>query len=446
MTRVRSALAAPALLALAGCSGSAHGPAAPAPSIPAIDALAEAALRHGGAVGISIVVMRGDKVVHARGYGLEDVEHQVPATERSVYLLASLSKQFWAVGIGQLVEQNRISVEAPVADLLPGFPDRRVTLEHLLTQTSGLGEDDDNEDDVHFTDVPPVAFDPGTWWSYSNRGAILVRRVIEQVTNAPWRQYLDEHIAKPLGLASMTTCDADHQPPMYDAKRVRVRETVKKVGVIQFVCANALDVAQFERSLDVGGLLRPATVAAMRAPTEIAELSLPYGWLTRIANLDGHRAYGHTGNGDGVNVAAFRFPDDDLTIVVLINAAPAPPYTAPGLVARIARAELHLPEPALHDHPVSAADLAPLVGSYVNGPNRADVSARDGHAYLVFSHAGTQVWEGALVATEDPRAFAGGPGGEPDPDYLAQFWPPTGAATAIAVGHRFLLDALFRRE
>src|SRR5262245_14243473 len=160
------------LLALSACGGTPRRPEPPTASVPAIDALGEAALRDGGAVGLSIVVMRGDKVVHARGYGLADVEAGIPATERWVYLLASPSKQSWAVGIGQLVEAHRVSVESAVADLLPGFPDRRVTLRHLLTQTSGLGEDADDEDDVHYSDVPPPAFEPGTWWSYSNRGAI----------------------------------------------------------------------------------------------------------------------------------------------------------------------------------------------------------------------------------------------------------------------------------
>jgi len=410
--------------------------------VTAIDAIGERAIEQ-GAVGVSIVVMRGDRVVHARGYGLEDVERGVPASERSVYLLASLSKQFWAVAIGQLVEQNRLALESSIVDVLYNFPDRRVKLKHLLTQTSGLGDDSDDEDDVKFTDQPAVAFEPGSWWSYSNRGAILVRRIIEQVTGAPWSRYLADHIAKPLGLRSLTTCD--RQPPMYSTDRRRFEETAKTMQRVQFVCANALDVAHFERSLDGDALLRRDTVAKMRTPTQVAGMAMPYGWLTRIADLDGHRAYGHTGTGRGVNIAAFRFPDDDLTIVVLMNANPRPGFRAPDLVARIARDQLHLPAPALADRVLAQPELDAITGTYVAGPARAEISAREGHAYLRFSVAGKQVWEGPLVATPEARAFAGGPGGS-DPDSLARFLPASGKATAIAVGHRLLLDNLFRAE
>jgi len=432
-----------AILALAACGGAT--PAASPPRDAAIDALAERALTEGGATGLSIVVMRGDRVVHARGYGLEDAERRVAATERSVYLLASLSKQFWGVGIMQQVEQNRLSVESSIADVLYKFPDRRVLVKHLLSQTSGLGDDRDDEDDMTFADRPAPAFEPGSWWHYSNRGAILARRLLEQVTGMPWSRYLAERIAKPLGLASVTICPSEPEPPMYRADKTRVTETAKTMERVQFVCANALDVARFERSLDTGALLRPESVAKMRAPTPIAGMELPYGWLTRIAELDGHRAYGHTGTGDGASIAAFRFPADDLTIVVLMGSAPRPGHRAHELVAHIARAELHLPEPTLADHALAPDELAAIAGTYSSGPARAAIAGRDGHAYLTLSIDGKQVWDGALVAL-GPRTFAGGPGGPADPDYVATFLPATGQATAIAVGHRFMLDNLFRRD
>ena len=94
---------------------------------------------------------------------------------------------------------------------------------------------------------------------------------------------------------------------------------------------------------------------------------------------------------------------------------------------------------------LAPAELDPIVGTYTAGSARAEISARDGHAYLAYRVADKLVWEGPLVATPEPRAFAGGPGG-PDPDYLARFLPATGKATAVAVGHRLLLDNLLRAE
>ena len=414
--------------------------------LPAVDAIADVALRDGGAVGLSIVVMRGDQVVHAAGYGFADRERGVRASEHSVYPLASLSKQYWAVGIAQLVEQNRLSVEMPVADVLYKFPDRRVKVRHLLTQTSGLGDDAATNDDTMFTDAPTVAFEPGTWWSYSNRGSILARRVMEQVAGVSWGRYLRERIAQPLALATTTTCTMDNHVTLYDRNGASWSQTPAEVTRLAFVCADAIDVARFENSLDVGRVLRPETVAKMRAPTSLdgAALTVPYGWFTRIGDLDGRAAYGHTGTLPGLSVAAFRFPTENLTVVVLMNSAPKRGFQAHELVVKIARARLGLVEPPLADALPPKEELDAIAGTYAAGIARASLAARDGRARLTLAVNGKPVFEGPL-AWVGGRSFAGGPDGV-QLDTLATFAPATGTPRAILVGHRFLLEQVFRRE
>ena len=426
-----------ALVVLAACGAAKPGPT----SQPTIDTIAGAALREGGAVGLSIVVMHGDQVVHGRGYGLADVDHHVTATERSVYPLASLSKQYWGLGIAQLVESGRLAVDSSIADVLHDFPDRRVSVRHLLTHTSGLGDDAPDEDDVTFRDAPKVMFEPGSWWHYSNRGSILARRIVEQLNGGSWDRYLHDRIATPLGLTSTTTCTFDNHVRLYGKQPLLPASEMTRIA---FVCANAIDVARFERSLDTGALVRPETVRQMRTATRIAGFELPYGWFTRIGELGGHRAYGHTGNFPGVSVAAFRFPADDLTIVVLMNSSPKAGFRAYELVTRIARAELGLAEPELHDGKVPHTELEAIAGTYVYGDVRVTVSDRDGSAWITIVEGGKQVYEGALVWAGG-RSFAGGPDGV-HADELGTFLPPSGKATALAVGHRMLLDNVFRRE
>src|SRR6185503_10072426 len=139
------------------------------------------------------------------------------------------------------------------------------------------------------------------------------------------------------------------------------------------------------------------TVRQMRTPTRIAGVELSYGWFTRIGKLGEHHAYGHTGDFPGVSVAAFRFPEDDLTIVVLMNSSPKPGFRAFELLTRIARAELGIPEPELRDSELPRAELDAIAGSYVSGDVRVTVSDRDGRARIAVVAGGKPVYEGALV-------------------------------------------------
>jgi D-alanyl-D-alanine carboxypeptidase len=444
------------LVAVVGCGGASTGRpgdgAQAADWKARVDDIAGTALRVGGAVGGSIVVMRGDETVYARGFGLSDVEGGVRATERTVYPLASISKQFWAAAIVQLVESRALDVEDPVQRWLPAFPDARVRVRHLLEHTSGLGDDQDGEDDERFTDLPETAFVPGSWWRYSNRGSLVARRVAERVSGVPWSKLLETRLARPLGLSSVRVCAADGHDAarlyaVENGKPVRrglPPETMKRVG---FLCADAIDVARWERSFETGAILRAESVARMRRRVRIdasgGGFELGYGWFTRSGDVDGHRAFGHTGNFPGVSVAAFTYPEDALTIVVLMNASPSPGFSAVALQTRIARVIFGTTAPEVKDAVVPPTVLASCAGEYQTANERLRFIARDGRLRLEVWGGDTRVWEGPLVWAGG-TTFFGGPTGA-DPDEPGVFHIVDGRAVAVSWGHRLMLDGLARR-
>ena len=402
--------------------------APPAPRGPDVseqlDAIATAALRDGGAVGISIAIAHGDSI-DTRAYGFADREKKVPASPYTIYPLASLSKQYWAASVVQL----GVDLDSSLADILYKLPDRRIRVRDILQQTSGLGGDHDGEDDVAFTDLPKLAFDPGTWWQYSNRGAILARRVVEQVSGQTWAQYLHDHIAAPLGLEATTVC-GDHVQ-LYSYGKPSEGEPPETMRRVQFVCSNVLDVVKFERWLD--------KVPELRRPVVIDGIGeLPYGLLTRIADLGGHKAYGHTGNFTGVSVAAFRFPAEDVTIVVLVNSSPRPGFEAWSLLEKIARAELGVPE-QLSDLPPPPELLAQITGEYATGGARGVIEPREGRAHETVRVGEHVLFDGPL-AWRGGRTFIGGHSGETN-----VFVPATGRARAVIAGTPFLMEALAKR-
>jgi CubicO group peptidase (beta-lactamase class C family) len=370
-----------------------------------INALASAALRDGDAVGISIAIAHGE-FVDSRAFGFADREHKVAMSPYSIVPLASLSKQYWAAAA---VTRPGFDPDAKLSAVLPGFPDNGTRVRDVFQHTSGLGDDHDGEDDEHFTDLPPPAFPPGTWWQYSNRGALLAKRLAGPV------EACGEHV------------------PLYDhGKRTNgvSDETWRRV---QFVCSNVLDVVKFERALDA------PEYALLRQPVVIDGIGeLPYGMLTRIADLDGHRAYGHTGNFPGVSVAAFRFPAEDLTIVVLMNSSPRPGFHAPDLLEKIARLELHVPEAPATDPPPPPELLADIAGDYATPGAHGTIDARAGRAHARITAGSRVIYDGPL-AWRGGRTFDGG--GQHD-----TFLPATGRARAVAAGSTFMLEALAGRS
>ena len=382
-----------ALLVLCACA-----------SAPRHDSVVGKVPAHAGA---AFVVMRGDRVVRAEGFGTLTPESVVP--------LASLSKHVWAAAAAKLVEQGKLDVDAPVVG--------DITLRHLMTQTSGLGDDHPNEDDTGFTDLTH-AFAPGTWWMYSNRGSIIARLAIEKASGQP----LATMVGDALHLATFRACTDHETTPMPPP------ETMRRV---QFVCASALDVARFERGLETW--LSPQALANLRTPVIVDGISMPYGWFTRIGELDGHVGFGHSGSFDeGLSIMSLRFPADDLTIAVVMSYSPDPDHKAWAIATHLARAELGLREPAVIDRPAPPELLAAIAGEYDLDGLHAKTTIENGRA--IMTAAG---WHGPLVWVGGTR-FIGDPAGT-SPDRWSEFILEDGHVKAALVGHRFLVEGIARR-
>ena len=163
--------------------------------------------------GLSVAILRGDRVLLARGYGFANLEHRVAATDSTVYQSGSVGKQFTAAAIVMLAEAGKLSLDESIARYLPQSPPswQQITVRHLLTHTSGIPEYTDTvdlrrdyteEELVRFATTLPVEFSPGERWSYSNTGYMLLGAIIRQATGAFYGDFLQEQLFIPLGMRS----------------------------------------------------------------------------------------------------------------------------------------------------------------------------------------------------------------------------------------------------
>lgn len=381
-----------------------------------VDAIAKQMLsRH--SAGVSVAVARDGRVIVARGYGMANVEHSVAVTPETVFHIASISKNILAAVVLELVDEGKLNLDDDVTKYVPEAPTqgRHVTVRQLLNHTSGIysftslpnAADNERFELTHdqvlgLIKDKPFDFEPGTRWRYDNSAFYLAGMVVERVTKQEYGAYVREHVFKPLGMSSASLCDArmvvPHLASGYEMDRGALVNAAFMTWKLPFaagaVCATASDLLKWEAALDTGRVLTPSSLALMRTPTMLTDgTKIDYGLGTRLGSLDGHRVLGHTGSGGGFRNVFESFPDDHLTIVILMNLGDAASPSPVAIAAEIARAALGLKKNALLDLPVPDGELAALSGKYDSDEGPVEIFARDGK--LHFRIPGSQT-EGLL--------------------------------------------------
>jgi CubicO group peptidase (beta-lactamase class C family) len=203
-----------AVLALAGLSFSQTLPSE-------IDKLVNEYARNFNFMGSVLVAEKG-KVLFAKGYGLADVEKNMPNTPETKFMIGSITKQFTAMLVTQLAEKGKLALDNTISDFLPDFPrdiGERITAEMLLCHTSGLIFPDGIEKYYYASrkeeylqeylkqlSEEGLRFEPGKGYGYSNAGYFILGLIIEKVTGKPYEAVLKEQILDPLGMAN-SGCD-----------------------------------------------------------------------------------------------------------------------------------------------------------------------------------------------------------------------------------------------
>jgi CubicO group peptidase (beta-lactamase class C family) len=176
-----------------------------------------AALDRSESPGAAVAVVRNGEVLLTEGYGLASLEHRVPITSTTVFDLASLSKQFTGLAIAMLVEDGRIRLDDDIRHYIPEVPDfgHTITIGHLVHHTSGLRDWPGTlalggmrfDDVISFDQIlrmvynqQDLNFEPGSEYVYSNTGYNLMAELVSRVTGRTFRDWMDEHVFRPLGM------------------------------------------------------------------------------------------------------------------------------------------------------------------------------------------------------------------------------------------------------
>jgi CubicO group peptidase (beta-lactamase class C family) len=426
ISRLLAAIAALIAAAFAFMSAAA---AQPADFRARADAILQAAYPADGP-GAAVIVTRGGRIIYSAGRGLADLRTRRPITPDTVFRLGSITKQFTATVILQLVAEGRISLDDPLSRFFPAWPQpgARATVRQLLNHTSGIQS---------YTSIPgwmveantgrayttaemialfrdrPSQFEPGASWFYDNSGYVLLGAIIEQVTGKPWYEAVAARITRPLGLRTITYGVTGENMPAMARGYTGPPGAPQPAQLIHMSVphgAGALigtvgDLARWAQALHHGRLLPAALYRQMISPTHLpGGLVHAYGFGIQFGDVRGRPTIGHGGGIFGFNADSLYFPSEDLFVAVLANSDN--PATSTAVISRrLAAAAIGDPYPDFTRVDPDLRALEPYFGVYRaegHGPPQR-FFARDGRLYAQ-DEGGPEV---EAFAAGDGRFFFG---------------------------------------
>ena len=308
--------------------------------------------------GLSLLVVKSGKVIRAEGFGLANVELQVPVRPETVFQSGSVGKQFTATAVMMLVEEGKIGLDDPLTKYFPDAPVawKEVTVRELLSHTAGFGDypktfdyrkDWTEDEELKLIESIPLAYAPGTNWDYSNFGYVTLGILLHRVTGEFYGDFLHQRIFQPLGMTSTRIIsEADIVPNRSAGYRMVKGELKNQEWVSPVVNTTAdgslyftiLDLEKWDAALYTEKLLKRSSLDQMWTIVKLKNGQpnkghYGFGWF--IADRKGHRCIQHDGAWQGFETAIDRYVDDELTVVALSNLEGAKPGVITQHVAEI---------------------------------------------------------------------------------------------------------------
>ncbi len=322
-----------------------------------------------GGPGCGLGIIRDGELVYNRGYGLADMEHDVPISPDTVFRTGSVGKQFTAASIAILAVQGLLDLDADIHTLLPDLPEypQTVTVRHLLSHSAGIPNVYDliellgHETDGNFYPselilemiyrLKTLEFEPGSKFEYSNAAYLLLAQIVEAVSGKSLRAFAHDNIFVPLGMSNTHFHDdyreivknrayghglnADGQWELRNSNFYLVGDG----GVFTTVA----DLARWDQNFYDNQLAGGKNlIELMEEPYEYTEtgakfmaMDMDYGFGLFVGEYQGQKIVWHTGGWAGFAAVVARFPEKNRSLIMLCNQRKRIGETFKALVAKI---------------------------------------------------------------------------------------------------------------
>ena len=328
--------------------------------------------------GAAVLVMKGNKILFDKGYGIADIETRAKIDGNTFFNIASVSKQFTATAIMQLAEQGKLSLEDPVSKYFPEFQGafwKDVQIKHLLSHSSGVPDARGNipralkitgDERLAISYLPfldSLHFQPGTAYEYINPTYVLCGVIVGLASGEPFVTYIPEHVFRAAGMKQTLYFDPKHQeliPNMAhgyeyadveDMPEERTADSTPSkepknwyeydYGEETFfatrpdggIYSSTHEFVEWEKALRANKVMSKASRQDAQSPHTYVTGSpwsdyqnrpntwYGYGWFIEPKTDTTKEVIYHTGDNGGFKILAARYPEDDALVLVFANRA-----------------------------------------------------------------------------------------------------------------------------
>ncbi|MBM4186359.1 MAG: beta-lactamase family protein [Gemmatimonadetes bacterium] len=349
-----------------------------------IDSIVSAPIKAGQVAGVSIAVVKGRDTIALKGYGAADLELDTPTPANAIYEIGSITKQFTAAAIMQLVEQGKVKLDDDLLTYLPTYPARgqHISIRRLLDHTSGIrsyteiaearplmGLTTSKDSIMALFANKGFDFTPGEAVVYNNSAYFLLGMIIEKVSGQGYAEYVKANLFDKAAMPSSSYCSETDLVKRkvhgynFGGKLLKAaRQNHSWPYAAGSLCSTAGDLIAWLRALHTSDrVVSRASYREMITPGALNDgYPLRYAKGLVAGEEDGRRLISHGGGISGFTTDSRYYPDDDLYVVVLTNTAgPANPG---GIATAIAKAVLG-PGKEMVGVPVTG-DLAAYTGRF----------------------------------------------------------------------------------
>jgi D-alanyl-D-alanine carboxypeptidase len=341
---VTAILVATCLLAVVLGGAAQVRPGKTAPPGLSARALVEAAFKANEPGGAVIVVKNG-KPLYRGAVGMASLELGVPLQPDSVLRIGSVTKQFTSAAVMMLVEQGKLALDDEITKFFPDYPTqgKRITVEHLLTHTSGIksytglpawrglwGKEYTTPELIDFFKNEPMDFEPGEKYLYNNSAYFLLGALIEKASGIPYPEFVSKNVFAPLGMRRTRYGDTGPVLPgraQGYAKEGSTFVNAPYLSMTQPGAAGALvstvdDLAAWDAAVSAGKLLTAASWQRIFTPYRLKNgKSTGYGFGWQVGTFEGHPVFEHGGGIHGFSAYVVRLPENRVYVAVLSNCA-----------------------------------------------------------------------------------------------------------------------------